>query len=82
MKTAKTAVSVPIPVFEAAEKAAKKLRLSRSEFYSRAVAAFVDQINKNEITAQLNRVYKHSPSRMDPAIYKMHLSAIDKSDLW
>ena len=36
----KTAVTIPDPVFKAAEKLAKRLGVSRSELYARAVAEF------------------------------------------
>lgn len=37
----KTAISLPDELFEAAERVAKRLELSRSELYARAVAEYV-----------------------------------------
>ena len=39
----KTAVTIPDPVFDAAEKLAKQLGVSRSELYARALAEFNDK---------------------------------------
>jgi metal-responsive CopG/Arc/MetJ family transcriptional regulator len=38
----KTTVSIPDDVFEKGEKAAKRLGMSRSELYAKAVEAYVD----------------------------------------
>lgn len=47
----KTAVSIPDDVFNLAEAAAKRLKMSRSELYSRAVQAFLDAHSPNQVTA-------------------------------
>jgi hypothetical protein len=46
----KTAVSIPDPVFEKAEAAAKRLKMSRSELYAKAVDAWVDAHSPDAIT--------------------------------
>lgn len=53
----KTAISIPAPVFESAEKLAARLGVSRSELYAKAVAALVDKHREDLVTAQLNEVY-------------------------
>lgn len=50
----KTAISVPDPTFVAVEDAAAKLGISRSEFYARAAQRWVDQLDDDGITAQIN----------------------------
>jgi metal-responsive CopG/Arc/MetJ family transcriptional regulator len=52
----KTAVSIPDPVFEKAEAAAKRLKMSRSELYAKAVDAWVDAHSPDEITDSINAV--------------------------
>ena len=54
----KTAISLPDPVFDAAERLIKKRGLSRSEFYSTAIQFYVQKENKAGITEQLNCVYE------------------------
>ena len=53
----KTAISLPDPVFDAAERLSKKRGMSRSEFYATAIQFYVQKENKAGITEQLNRVY-------------------------
>jgi metal-responsive CopG/Arc/MetJ family transcriptional regulator len=57
----KTAVSLPDPVFEAAEQLAKRLRMSRSELYATAIARFVGEHRGRGVTELLNRVYGDHP---------------------
>jgi len=52
----KTAVSIPDAVFEKGEAVAKRLDISRSELYARAVAAFVDAHSPDAITDSINAV--------------------------
>ncbi len=52
----KTAVSIPNPVFEEAENLARRLGLSRSELYSRAVNMFLEAYREDRITEALNQV--------------------------
>ncbi len=64
----KTAIAIPDPVFEAAEQLAAQLRMSRSELYSKAVAAFVAIYHADTITARLNEVYDQEDSALDPVL--------------
>ncbi|HVL03323.1 MAG TPA: ribbon-helix-helix protein, CopG family [Acidimicrobiales bacterium] len=50
----KTAISIPDPVFARAEEHARRLGLSRSEFFSRAVARWADELEGEEITAAID----------------------------
>ena len=53
----KTAVSIPDPVFQSAEKLAARLGVSRSQLYARALASLVDQHREDLITSRLNEIY-------------------------
>lgn len=64
----KTAIAIPDPIFEAADHLAAQLRISRSELYSKAVAAFVAIYRADNITARLNEVYDQEDSSLDPAL--------------
>ena len=64
----KTAISIPDQVFKTADRMAKKLGISRSELYSRAVAEWIDRQKKSSITAKLNEVYSREPSEPDPFV--------------
>jgi metal-responsive CopG/Arc/MetJ family transcriptional regulator len=62
----KVAVSVPEPVFEAAERVSKRMRIPRSQLYSRAIAAFVREHSGEDITKALNAVYAKASSALEP----------------
>ena len=62
----KIAISIPDPVFQAAERVSKRMQLPRSQFYAKAVAAYVKEQSGDEITRRLNEVYGKAPARLDP----------------
>ena len=53
----KVAVSIPDDVFRAAEDAARRLQVPRSQFYAKAVLALVKQHENPDVTRKLDRVY-------------------------
>ncbi len=63
----KTAISIPDGVFSEADAAAKRAGISRSEFYVRALRAYLDRFRDDWITEKLNEVYDGSED-MDPII--------------
>ena len=75
----KTAISVPDEVFEAAERTARRLGISRSEFYARAVRAFLDDLRRNDVTERLNAVYGETPSRLDPIVAAMQARTLHRN---
>ena len=62
----KIAISVPDQVFRRAEQAARRLRVPRSQFYSRAVEAYLKETAREDITERLNAVYSEEHSEPDP----------------
>ena len=62
----KTAISVPDRVFRSAEQLASRLGVSRSELYSKALAALVDKHQDDLITSRLNEIY--GPGREDSSL--------------
>jgi len=52
----KTAVSVPDDVFEKAERLARRMKKSRSELFSRALAEYVARHAPDHVTETLNDV--------------------------
>ena len=53
----KTAISIPDRVFLSAEQLASRLGVSRSELYSKALAALIDKHRDDLITSRLNEIY-------------------------
>jgi metal-responsive CopG/Arc/MetJ family transcriptional regulator len=72
----KVAVSVPGPVFVAADHAAKRLGVSRSELYSRAIATYVTKLRADDVTEALDRVYARESAEGDPVLTKVQRRVI------
>jgi metal-responsive CopG/Arc/MetJ family transcriptional regulator len=72
----KTAVSIPTPLFEAAERRARRLGISRSELYARALEHLLADDRAEDVTAQLNEVYEREDSTLDPALAAAQRRAI------
>ncbi len=66
----KTAISIPDDLYSAADKLAKKLGLSRSQLYQRAILEFLSQKGQDAVTNALNTVYEEQnvSNKLDPAI--------------
>jgi hypothetical protein len=77
----KVAVSVPDPVFEAGERVAKRLGVSRSHLYARALKAYVGRYGGQDITEQLNSVYAGQSSDLDAVIESLSLEVL-KREPW
>lgn len=73
----KTAISIPNPIFEAAEQVARELGMSRSELYTTAIAAFVGAYRSEDVTEKLNQVYTEEASTLDLDLYKLQAAALD-----
>jgi len=65
-KGMKTAISVPNDLFDAAEKLARRLGVSRSRLYSNALTEFLRRHRGDDVTEQLNRLYEDKPAGLDP----------------
>ena len=78
----KTAVSLPDPVFAAAEQLARRLRLSRSQLYAEAIRRFVAEHRGRGVTELLNHVYGPAPagSQLDPVLAELQLRALESKD--
>ncbi len=75
----KTAVSIPDPIFQAAEQAAQQLSMSRSELYARAVEEFVTAHCHASVTERLNELYAENPSDLDSSVAEMQSRSLDRS---
>jgi metal-responsive CopG/Arc/MetJ family transcriptional regulator len=66
----KTAISIPDRVFRSAEQLAARLGVSRSELYSKALAALVEKHRDSLITSRLNEIYgpDRESSSLDPEL--------------
>jgi metal-responsive CopG/Arc/MetJ family transcriptional regulator len=76
----KTAISLPDRVFEAAERVAKRLGISRSELYARAVARFVEEHRGDKVTEALDRVYAETDSTLDPVLARLQATSLPRDE--
>ncbi|MEW6363781.1 MAG: ChpI protein [Acidobacteriota bacterium] len=67
----KTAVSIPTPLFKAAEGLARRMHISRSKLYADALNEFVRARSSERITEALDRVYGIEPSSVDPVLAEL-----------
>jgi metal-responsive CopG/Arc/MetJ family transcriptional regulator len=64
----KTAISIPDKVFADAERLSRRLKKSRSQVYTEAVAEYIARHDPEAITEAMNRVCEAVDTYQDPAI--------------
>jgi antitoxin MazE6 len=74
----KTAVSTPDELFRRAEATARRLRVSRSELYARAIDEFLKVQDGDAVTERLNEVYSQNPAKLDPALHRAQLKSVSE----
>lgn len=78
----KTAISIPDPIYEAAEKLAKRLGVSRSQLYSTAVNSLIEKYRYSGVTERLDAVYEVNPEsgRLDQDIEELQSRSIAEEE--
>jgi len=77
----KTAISIPDPVFKTADRLAKRLGLSRSELYVRAISSYVEMHKGQKVTDLLNEVYGGMVSKgLETGFKRAQTESIDKEE--
>lgn len=61
----KTAISIPDPVFESAERLAERMRKSRSQLYSEAIAEYVARHDTDAVTERIDALCEDHDTRPD-----------------
>ena len=72
----KTEISVPNPIFKAAEQLAAALGMSLSDFYVAALTAYVANCENGDVTKRLNEVYANEQSTMETNMVAIQIKAI------
>jgi metal-responsive CopG/Arc/MetJ family transcriptional regulator len=74
----KTAISMPDSLFRAAEQLAKRLGISRSELFQRAMRSFLREHKNEGITESLNAVYANQNEcvGLDPVLEHLQGASI------
>lgn len=78
----KTAISIPDSLFDAAERLAERLGISRSELYQRAVFSFIEKHRAEGVTESLDSLYESEgiSSGLDPVIEHLQGASIAKEE--
>ncbi len=76
----KTAISIPDPLFEAAEQFAHDNGLSRSELFARAIQLYLQTHRYHGITEALNQVYAEEANALDPALAAAQARVLPQED--
>jgi metal-responsive CopG/Arc/MetJ family transcriptional regulator len=78
----KTAISIPDSLFDAAERLAKRLGVSRSELFQRAIRSFLQDNKQEGITESLNIIYEKQDNRvgLDPVLEHLQGVSIARED--
>jgi hypothetical protein len=75
----KTAISLPDPLFEEAEAAAKDLGVSRSKLVQTALEEFLRRRRASETTRRLNKSYSDKPPEPDPILDQLALAGMKRT---
>ncbi len=76
----KTAISVPDPLFEEAERLSKRLRIPRSQLYAKALKEYVERQRSKRIREALDEVYSTESSELDPVIARLQGEALGREE--
>jgi predicted transcriptional regulator len=76
----KTAVSVPNEVFERAERLAKRLKVSRSELYSRALREYLARHSPDEVRQALDALCADLDTGVDDFVGEAGRRVLEAAD--
>ena len=78
----KTAISIPDSLFNAAEQLAKRLGISRSELFQRAMRTFLQDNKQEGITEALNSIYENQDDELglDPVLEYLQGASIAREE--
>jgi metal-responsive CopG/Arc/MetJ family transcriptional regulator len=76
----KTAISIPDPIFQAAELFAHHFGISRSELYAKALQEYIASRRFINVTAALDKIYGDESSALDNELYSMQIKSIPREE--
>lgn len=77
----KVAISLPDPLFSAAEHLAEQLHVSRSQLYAQALAEYLEKRQETVVRERLNAIYAPMSEGLEPAMQKAQLKVLD-NEAW
>ena len=75
----KTAVTIPDQLFKKCEKLARKLKLSRSALYTRALEEFLER-EEQAVIERINEVCDEVDTRIDPAVVRAAVASFPRDE--
>jgi hypothetical protein len=78
----KTAVSLPDELFREADQAAKRLKVTRSDLYRRALEAYLGSLRGKDVTASYNAAFGDAESRADRRVRQRSVRRVLRSVEW
>ncbi len=73
----KTAISIPDPIFKTAERLARRLGITRSRLYTKAVTEYIQKHKNDKVCEKLNEIYEREPSSLDSVTHAIQWASID-----
>ncbi len=74
----KVTIFLPNELLRRVDAAARRLGLSQSELYVAAIAQFADSQQTSAVTERLNEIYTRRPAKIDQALNRAQLKAIER----
>jgi len=78
----KTAISIPDTMFQAAERMARRLGISRSQLFQQAVQRYMEEQRKLGVTEALDEIYgdARAANQIDPVLSRLLLASLPRED--
>lgn len=70
-KTVKITVSIPVSLFDGADRLARRRGLPRSRLYAEALQHYVDEDSESDVTRQLDELAAEMDTSMDPVVKEL-----------
>ena len=81
LRRMKTAISIPDPLFAAADQLARRMGLSRSELFQRAVKDFLEEHKEAAITEALDEVYgDEEGGQLDGVLEQLEIASLPREE--
>ena len=82
----KTTITLRDDIVRKAERAARKMNISRNQLFAVAISEFLerrrfrDRRQFSKITERLNEIYSREPSQADPVLERLQLESLKAMD--
>lgn len=77
-KTIKITVSIPVSLFDGADRRARRRGVPRSRLYAEALQRYVEEDSESEVTRQLDELAAEIDTSMDPVVKQLQRKALGR----